>query len=777
MKSARTKTTVSSASLRSSYIKNMIENSIHKSSEKQDTVVPKILMLTTYPPRECGIATYSQDLIASLNKAYGNSFEVEICRLSDIKHPLDNPNIGGYSLNTDSSDSYDHLADQIKNDPLIKLVMIQHEFGLFNGCDPTFTKFLESLNVPVIVGFHTVIPSPDPKFLEHVQCIADHVSKITVMTKSSKNILVKTYGIDASKIEVITHGTHLVKHVSRTKLKRKYGLEGKTVLSTFGFLGPGKSIETTLNALPEIVKEFPDVKFLVLGKTHPTLIKNEGEAYRESLQEKVKALHLEENVEFVNEFLPLKNLLEYLQFTDIYIFSSKDPNQAVSGTFSYAMSCGCAIISTPIPHAKEAISENNGLLFDFGDSTMLANQLRVLLKDDAYRKDLGQHALHASSATSWENSALQHGKLFQENASGFQLSYHKPDIKFDHLKNMTTKVGMIQFAKLNKPDIKSGYTLDDNARALVVACHSYKFTGDETLLKHMKIYLKFIINCQRFDGTFLNYVDENEQFTSQNDEVNLQDSNGRAIWALGEFLTLERQLPSDWSMCFQRAKEAVNDFLDVIEDIESPRSIAFIIKGLQPTENPTTTEKYSDAITLVGAKLLKMYEKNADKDWKWPEPYLTYGNSVIPEAFLKCYQLTQKESYKVAAYDSFNFLLNHLFQDDQINVISNKTWFSKGDDLDKNPVAGQQPIDVAYTILALKSFNKVFPNEGYEEKMELAFDWFLGHNYLNQIIYNPCTTGCFDGLEKSNVNLNQGAESTVSYLMARLGFEETKKDD
>lgn len=777
MKTSPTKTTVSSPSSRSSHIKNMIENSKQKSAEKEATEVPKILMLTTYPPRECGIATYSQDLIGSLKKTYGNSFEIEICRLSSTKHPLDASAEETFKLDTDNSESYKALVHQIKEDPLIKMVMIQHEFGLFNGCDSVFTDFLESVEVPVIVGFHTVIPSPNSEFLEHVQCIAKHVSKITVMTKSSKTILVETYGIDPSKIEVITHGTHLVKHVSRSKLKRKYGLEGKTVLSTFGFLGPGKSIETTLDALPGIVKDFPDVKFLVLGKTHPTLIKNEGETYRESLQEKVKTLHLEDNVEFVNEFLPLKNLLEYLQFTDIYIFSSKDPNQAVSGTFSYAMSCGCAIISTPIPHAKEVISENNGLLFDFGDSTMLADQLRVLLKDDDYRKDLGRHALHASSATSWENSALQHGRLFETNASDIQLRYSKPEIKFDHLKNMTTKVGMIQFAKLNKPDISSGYTLDDNARALVVAALYYKYTGEESLLKYMKIYLRFIINCQRFDGTFLNYVNEKEQFTSQNDEVNLQDSNGRAIWALGEFLTLEHQLPSDWSMCMQRAKECVNDFLSTIKDIDSPRSIAFIIKGLQPTENATTNDKYIHAITLLGARLLKMYDHNAEGDWKWPEPYLTYGNSVIPEAFLKCYQLTHKDSYKVAAYDSFNFLLDHLFQDDQINVISNKTWFSKGDDLEHNPISGQQPIDVAYTILALKSFSKVFPNEGYQEKMELAFDWFLGHNYLNQIIYNPCTTGCFDGLEKNNVNLNQGAESTVSYLMARLGFEEKNQDD
>lgn len=204
--------------------------------------------------------------------------------------------------------------------------------------------------------------------------------------------------------------------------------------------------------------------------------------------------------------------------------------------------------------------------------------------------------------------------------------------------------------------------------------------------------------------------------------------------------------------------------------------MAFIIKGLQPTHEATTNPLYVKSIKLMGSKLLDYYHTNSQDDWKWLEPYLTYGNSVLPEAMLKCYELTKNKDYKVAAHESFNFLLDNIFRDNEINVISNQNWFTKGEDILENPIGGQQPIDVAYTILALHYFHNVFPNEGYDKKMAVAFDWFLGHNHLNQIIYNPCTTGCFDGLELNNVNLNQGAESTLSYLMARLVFEGLEKE-
>ena len=735
-----------------------------------------VLMLTTYPPRECGIATYSQDLKKSVEGVFGATCTIEICALYNEKHPLEGADHFNFRLNTDNPESYETLASQINSDSTIKLVYIQHEFGLYNGCSHVFIEFLEAIKKPVLVAFHTVIPNPNPEFIKHVSAISSAATGLTVMTATSKQILTDSYGIEPSKIEIIPHGTHLIRHKNKAKLKSKYGLQGKTVLSTFGLLGPGKSIETTLEALPEICIDFPNVRFLVLGKTHPTLIKNEGEVYREFLEDKIQQLHLGDHVIFVNEFLPLDTLLEYLQLTDIYLFTSKDPNQAVSGTFSYAMSCGCPILSTPIPHAKEFLSENKGLLFDFENSAMLARHLRTLLNDKQYRKNLGLNGLHASASTSWQNSALSHGHLFETYAKDLTLDYKKPELQLDHLFRMTTDMGIIQFAQLNQPDLESGYTLDDNARALIVMCEQFKLTHDEALLPHLVIYLSFIINCQRHNGRFFNYVNKNAEFTPQNDTVNLEDANGRGIWALGHLLQIADLLPPSYVYLINRTKECLDEFLPNAIRFNSPRAMAFIIKGLAASNLATTDTLYAETVYDLGVKLMKMYKHESRQNWKWFEPYLTYGNSVLPEAIFELYKLTEIEEFKIMAYESFNFLLEHLFINDEFRVISNQTWFLRGDSLKNSSLGGQQPIDVAYTILALKNFHQTFSNEGYDEKMEVAFSWFLGNNHLKRIIYNPCTTGCFDGLELNNVNLNQGAESTISYLMARQAFEKAPEN-
>src|SRR5690606_25461778 len=270
-----------------------------------------------------------------------------------------------------------------------------------------------------------------------------------------------------------------------------------------GLLGPGKSIETTLDGLTEVVKTKPDVLFLIIGKTHPGVVKHSGESYREMLEAKVKDLGLENNVRFINKYLSLEELLEYLQLTDIYLFTSKDPNQAVSGTFSYAASCGCAIISTPIPHAKEFLSGDSGIIVDFENSGQLGEAINKLLFDVKLRNQMRLNALHKIVPTSWENSAVAHAILFENLSSKISLRYRKPEFNLNHIKKMTTKFGMIQFSKLNKPDRESGYTLDDNARAMLALCQHFEVTRDMADLSMISLYLNFISFCQQGDGRFL----------------------------------------------------------------------------------------------------------------------------------------------------------------------------------------------------------------------------------------------------------------------------------
>lgn len=752
-------------------IENMIKEEFRSNKKRSIFPInlPEVLVISTFPPRECGIATYTQDLIKSLDNQFDKSFDVKICALDNENQKFRYSEAIDYFLDVNSLSSLSELSKEINRNNGIQIVLIQHEFGLFRNNESKLLQFLNQLEKSVLVVFHTVLPRPDETLQRNVQDIAKVADGIIVMTKSSSTILENDYQINKDKISVIPHGTHLVEHLSKDNLKKKYNLINKKVLSTFGLLSAGKSIETTLDALPLIVKKNPKVVFLIIGKTHPSVVKQEGEHYREMLENKIKTLHLQKNVRFVNEYLPLDELLEYLQLTDIYLFTSKDPNQAVSGTFSYAISCGCPIISTPIPHACEVLNDGNGIIIDFENPRQLAKEVNKLFRDDNLMKRISSIGLHKMAPTAWENSAIAHAKLFENiSEKGILLNFKIPEINLNHIRKLTTSFGMIQFSIINQPDIDSGYTLDDNSRALVAICQHYQLTNEVSDLKYIKKYLKFIKFCFQSDCCFLNYVDEDRLFTDQNYQTNLEDSNGRAIWALGFLISNSVILPPKLAI---KANKIIDKFLVNSSSIHSTRAMAFIIKGLyyRNLANPSVENELY--IKLMADKMVQMYKHHAEENWQWFEGYLTYANSILSEAILCAWNVTGDIVYKEIAQESFNFLLSKIMNGNKINVISNKGWLHNGQEINLGNIGGKQPIDVAYTVISLSKFYDAFNNEDYFNKMKIAFSWFLGNNHLNQIIYNPCTGGCYDGLEDTYVNLNQGAESTVSYLMARLTIE------
>ncbi|MEI7597056.1 MAG: glycosyltransferase [Bacteroidota bacterium] len=728
---------------------------------------PEVLFVTSYPPRECGIATYSQDLINAIEKKFGDSFSIKVCALETKDETFNYENRVVSTLNTSISEEYGQLAKKINSNAELKIVVFQHEFGFYNesgGKD--FSLLLKQISKPKIIAFHTVLPCPDKVFKDLVCDISNSCQSIIVMTNASKNILVTDYGISADKIEVIAHGTHLVSNDNKLMLKDKFGFKGHKILSTFGLISSGKGIETTLDALPSIVKTNPTTLFLIIGKTHPGVIKHEGEKYRNMLEEKVKALHLEKHVKFINKYLDLPELLEYLRLTDIYLFTSKDPNQAVSGTFSYAMSCGCPVISTPIPQAKEMIDDNTGIIIDFQDSKQLTAGVVKLLSDEPLQRKLSINTLQKIAPTAWENSAIAHGVLFERIIDhDFTFHYNTPEINLNHLKEMTTDFGLIQFSRINQPDLESGYTLDDNARALIAVCMHYEFARENHDLGLMYKYLDFINFCLQPDGTLLNYVDKDKKFTIQNNETNLEDSNGRAIWALGFLLSQSNIIPLEMSSL---AKKIIDKAILNSENIFSTRAMAFTIKGLYFYNLAFPRAKTVKLIDLLANRIELMYEHESEKNWEWYESYLTYANAILPEAMYLSSLAVEKPLYAEIAKKSFDFLISHTFHDDEIKVISNRGWLSKGGE---RKDFGEQPIDISYTIMALYTFHRQYKDEHYMSKLNVAFNWFLGKNHLRQIIYNPCTGGCYDGLEEFQVNLNQGAESTVSYLMARMIVE------
>lgn len=731
----------------------------------------KIVFLSTFPPTQCGIATYTQDTIKGITDVFGKSITCEICEL--VNEPKPKPT-QAFTLNTKNKAEYATVAEEINNDQSVKLVHIQHEFGLFGGNYGDYLlDFLNVIKKPLTYTFHSVIQNPNNELKTFVKLLLSYSNSVFVMTKQSKEILMRDYDISEEIITCVSHGTHIVIYETPDQAKEKFGIQDRKVLSTFGLLGEGKNIETGLQALPKIIEKEPNVLYLIIGKTHPNLIKDGIDAYRDKLEGIVEDLNLKNNVRFINQYLDTNELLDYLKATDVYLFTSKDPNQAVSGTFSYAMSCACPMVASKIPHTLEVLTSDCGILVDIGDVDQFAEQTIKLLADDNLREEMGINAFTKMRASSWENVAITHMntyKTLMEDRSEIKFTY--PPIQLRHVKKLTTDLGIIQFSKISIPDLESGYTLDDNARALIAFCMHYKLTKDKEDLPYILIYLDFIERCQQPKGNFINYVDkENREHVEQNAEVNLEDSNARALWALGTVVSYADILPETIS---KKASKILLNSLKWAETIQSPRSIGFATKGLYLYHTAVPNLYVAAIINKLNAKLLSNYEIHASSDWKWFENYMTYGNGILPESMLFAYLVTNKPIYKKVAMDSLDFLMSKMFVNKNFKVISNNGWLHRGSECHEY---GEQPIDVAYTIHTLNSFYDAFGTPEYKHKMKTAFNWFLGKNHLNQIMYNPVSGGGYDGLEKENVNLNQGAESTVCYLTARLLMENLKSSD
>tara|TARA_B100001063_G_scaffold234373_1_gene251689 strand:- start:5046 stop:7370 length:2325 start_codon:yes stop_codon:yes gene_type:complete len=743
----------------------------------------KILFVCSYPPRECGIATFSQDLIRTLKRCFGSTMDIEVCALeNECCDANDYPEEVTYKIDAQELNSFFKVANKLNERDDIGMVCIQHEFGLFGGdYGSHLVAFLLKLDIPISCVFHTVLPNPDKKRTKIMQALGDLSEKLIVLTNKSAEILESDYHIDTNKLAVIPHGTHIVLWKEKQRLKNRYGFQNKNVLSTFGLLSENKNIETALRALPKILQKFPNTVYLVLGKTHPDIIKREGETYRNALLTIVDDLDIKDHVIFINEYLELTRLLEYLSLSDVYLFSSKDPNQAVSGTFAYAMSCGNPVISTPIPHSKECLDPSTGILLnDFEDPIEISDAVIDLLEQPFIATSMGKNAFVKMRAFSWENVAISYSDIFQDYLQdNNSLDFSLPPIKTDHIEDMTTDFGMLQFSNFSEPDTYFGYTLDDNARALIAMLMYYKQKRDGKILRLIEIYMDFIVFCQQDDGLFYNYVDYEEQFTNQNTEVNLEDSNGRAIWALGYVLSNTENLPKSL------VAKADNCFKNVIHnaaDFKSPRAIGFILKGLYYYQENEPKTHYNQLADTLAQELLRIFNITSDKKWEWFEDYLTYANSILPEALLYAWLITKNKKYKDVAETTFDFLLSQYFMKGQIKVISNDGWFHKRN---KRTFHGEQPIEVAYTILSLNLFYRVTHKKKYAKQLHTAFSWFLGNNHLKQIMYNPVNGACYDGLEEENININQGAESSLCYLLARLivedyplevGLKETKSD-
>ena len=725
-----------------------------------------ILVVGTFPPRECGIATFTKDLTNAINKRYNPTIKTKILAMNK-----NGVNIYNYpedviaQINDEDIQEYIDVAKKINRIDKIKLVCIQHEFGIFGGEYGSYLiAFLEIIKKPVIITFHSMLPNPNDNLKRVVQTLAKKCECLIVMAEKGREILREEYGIKTD-IEVIPHGIPTIPFVASIKEKTKMGYQDRIILSSFGMINPGKGYEYVIDALPNVVKKFPNLLYLIIGETHPVVRKQEGEKYRNFIENKVKNLKLEKNVKFYNKYVTLEEIKKYLQATDIFICSNKEPNQITSGTLAYAVGAGRAVISTPFLHAKELVTPERGILAGFNNSISFEDALLKLLSNPKLKKRMEHNAYANTRHMTWHNVALSYNDIIKKHVDlcksyGIKL----PEIKVDHLMNLTDNFGIIQFANNIQPDSYSGYTLDDNARAMIVSCMYYEAFKDRPKLNLIKKYLKFKKYVQQKNGKLYGLVDYNKNIITESWS---EDAHGRSVWALGYLINtkgIPKQIKED-------AEVILNKALEGIRNIKSPRTAAFTILGLHHYNEFKYSYKNIRKIKKLANFLVSLYESCSSEDWCWFEEYLTYCNSKLPEALFYAYLTTKDKKYLKIAKKSLDFLSSVTFENDIYSPIGQDGWYFKNG---KKAHFDQQPVDAASMVQTLLLANKVTRKKRYFKDAIKAFYWFLGKNHLNQVMYDETTGGCHDGLGKYTINLNQGAESTISYLLARLSLHKHK---
>ncbi len=743
----------------------------------------KIAIVGTYPPRECGIGTFTKNLLNSIlvhNEGREDGYEGFVVALND------NNLIYEYPEEVKLTIRQEHQEDYLKAVKFINLsgadlCILEHEFGIFGGQNGVYIlPLLHRLEVPLIVTLHTIVKAPSYNEKAVLQEICKMAHKIVVMSHKAIEFLVSIYNVPEEKIVFIEHGVPDIQF-NQEKSKNEFKLESKKVLLTFGFIGRSKGIETVIKALPEVVKKHPDVIYIVLGKTHPNVLRHSGEEYRIFLLRLVKSLHLEEHVMFLNEFINVQDLFKYLSASDIYITPYLNEAQITSGTLSYAVGVGSAVISTPYWHAAELLADGRGRLFNFNDSNGLTSILTELLDKPEELNELRRKALDYGRKITWPKIGEKYIRL----AENILKEEHKVVIKQDtvldllilprfslnHIIRLTDDTGIIQHAKFGIPNLKEGYCLDDNARALLMVLMAYRQKKDIQALELSPIYLSYIHYMQNADGSFRNFLSFSRNFL---DEVGSEDSFGRTIWALGYLLG---NAPND--AYYQTGRLIFFNASPNFEKLKSIRSIANTMIGISYylKSNPSD-DSMTERLRNLAQILIKHYKENETPDWKWFESLLAYDNGILPLALLHSAEILNDDKITQTALKSMNFLTKHTLSNNYLSIIGNEKWYEKEGE---RSVFAQQPIDAMAMVLMYHQAFHITKDKDYLNKLYISFLWFLGENDLRMSLYDFETQGCCDGFESYGVNRNQGAESSLAYLISHLtvlqAYEEFYESD
>ncbi|MHC4124784.1 MAG: glycosyltransferase family 4 protein, partial [Planctomycetota bacterium] len=657
----------------------------------------------------------------------------------------------------------------------VDLVSVQHEFGLFGGDAGSYlTLLLNRLNAPIVTTLHTVLNGPSENYKKSMIDLCNASSKVIVMNEHGVDMLCDIYGISDDKIELIPHGIPDLPFVDNNYYKHKFSMEGRRTILTFGLLNKNKGIEVVLRAMPAIVEADPSVLYIVLGMTHPSVLKHDGESYRFSLKQMVKELGLQDHVIFHNRFVTDEELHNFLCAADLYVTPYLNVEQLTSGTLSFAVGTGKAVVSTPYWAAQELLADGRGLLVQFSDSEAVADAIIRILKDDSLFYSLRRKAYDYGRLRTWTRMGRLYWELFSEKRLPVRImtkptqpatetisNIEVPEPSLVHIRKLTDDTGLYQHASFTIPNRLHGYCTDDNARAVIAMAEYYAQYHEPEALELLDVYLSFILHSQNKDGSVKNFMNFDRTWVKQEPT---NDAFGRFLWALGTIIA-QPVLPSYLPVIKDSFDKSVKQIAS-----QSPRGMAYSILGMSdylkqfPGASEIKRQMASAADTLVD-----LYSTKSSSDWQWFENSLTYDNAVLPlSLFAAGSKLGPK--YLEVAHKTCNFLLKNTFNGSYFTFIGCKGWYKKGG---KKAMFDQQPVEVATTVMMLKAAYDVSGDAKFLTLQRKAFDWFLGENDLHIQLYDFRTKGCCDGLTSGGVNSNQGAESTLSFLLSLLAIVES----
>ena len=734
----------------------------------------KVAFISSYPPRKCGIATFTSDLIKNTVTAAKGQFEpLVVAMRSDNELKYNDP--VKFEIRQDVKSDYICAADYI-NFSHVDLVTVQHEFGLFGGEAGSYLSLLlNRLKTPIITTLHTILDDPDPAIHKSLIEVCKASYKVITMNKRGLTMLHDVYGISGKKVELIAHGIPDLPFVDSNYYKHKFGMEGRKTILTFGLLSRNKGIGVMLKAMPRIIEAEPSVVYIVLGMTHPSVLKHEGESYRFSLQRMVKELGLQDHVIFHNRFVNDEELHNFLCAADIYVTPYLNKEQLTSGTLSFAVGTGKAVVSSPYWAAMELLADGRGKLVRFGDWTQISKAIIEILENESLYYSLRRRAYDYGRSRTWPKIGQAYWKLFSAKRVPLHITAKKPlsagetlssievpEPSLDYLKKLTDSTGLFQHAKLTIPNREYGYATDDNARAVIAMADYYSQYPESEALKLFDIYLSFVLHSQNRDGTVRNFMNFDRSWR-KNEPAN--DALGRVLWAFGTVM----------------AKPPSASYLSIIKDSfdksvqhvkrQHPRGMAYSILGMSDylKQFPGASD-IKRQLEIAADGLVMQYEENSVSDWQWFEDILTYDNAVLPHALFVAGLTFDNKKYFKSAQKTCEFLLDNTFNGEHFSFVGCKGWYERG--LIKASF-DQQPIEAVSTVMMLRSAYDATQNDRYLTLQRKAFDWFLGANDLYIPLYNFRSKGCYDGLTQDGVNLNQGAESMLSFLLSLLSVVES----